>query len=47
MMGFQPVVLWTDLLLFGLLGCICWRLERPPQRAHACRLAAGGRERVG
>lgn len=22
MMGFQPVVLWTDLLLFGLVGCI-------------------------
>ena len=21
-MGFQPVVLWTDLLLFGLVGCI-------------------------
>jgi peptide/nickel transport system permease protein len=22
MMGIQPLVLWTDLLLFGLLGCM-------------------------
>ena len=30
-MGFQPVVLWTDLLLFGLIACVllaAWSARR-------------------
>ena len=46
MMGFQPVVLWTDLLLFGLLGCIvlaAWSARRSePMRAAWGRVGASG-----
>ena len=46
MMGFQPVVLWTDLLLFGLVGCIAlaaWSARRSePMRAAWGRVGASG-----
>lgn len=40
MMGFQPVLLWTDLLLFGLLGCIVlagWSARRSEPMLAAWR----------
>jgi peptide/nickel transport system permease protein len=40
MMGFQPVLLWTDLLLFGLLGCIVlagWAARRSEPMLAAWR----------
>ena len=39
-MGFQPVVLWTDLLLFGLIACVllaAWSARRSEPMRDAWR----------